>query len=188
MLAPLMAGLIWMHRHDAPGRWRLSLGLAGAAGLFVYLGAIALSWSALFQHSFVELLNYPSRWTGTITLAKYLEVVTQALPLVLSPRVIFFLAAGCGLALWPGAGFTVRRWFGAVAVFSMVAHYLIFPLHDYGFERMFLSSYFMIGAAFVMHLQRYTEAKLKDHRRPASAVQRGATGTATATATATSLP
>lgn len=151
ILCPLFLGLAWVRR--AEGAWRPPLALMAALfAIFVMLGSMALPWSTLFHHTFFERLAYPV--TGPVppmTLARYLGAASVTLPHALEMRVLIFIALALSLALGP---LGIRRRIepfqvlAAAALAGIVLHVLVFPIDEFGHERMFLGSYFLIlGAA-----------------------------------------
>ncbi len=154
-LVPLLAGLTLF---EASSGQRLPFAGCTTAVLafFVFLGKQALPWSTLFWHTFVRREPFPSEVSYVVTPEAYLQVVTRTLPHVLSPRPLVFLVAAVLLALLP---LLLRRqilafhWMAAVASGNMVLHYLIFPIDEFGHERMFLASYFVVSAAALLALE-----------------------------------
>ncbi len=151
----LFCGLAWLQRKDgrAPG---LLLCAFLVSALFFFLNSQALPWPTLFRHTFFGRQPYPSLLAQPVSVAEYLGVVKRTLPHVASLRTLFFLCLGCLLAIVPwlrSRAVTPTQLLAAIAVVNMVAHYLIFPIDEFGHERLFLSSYFLVIAALMLTLQ-----------------------------------
>jgi hypothetical protein len=157
LLAPLLLGLAWLQRREGRA-WPLVACFAVVMLLFVWLGQQALPWPTLFRHTFQGREAFPSApaLAQAVPLADYLAVIARTLPHVLSPRPLLFFFGGLAIAIVPWLrrrsleGF---QWIALVAAGNMAVHYLIFPIDEYGHERMFLGSYFVIASALLLALQ-----------------------------------
>ena len=97
-----------------------------------------------------------------VTVARYLGVMSVTLPGALEPRVIAFLFAGIALAAWPwlkALRVTDVQVLAASAVAGMVFHFIVFPIDEFGHERMFLGSYFVVLAAALLAIDSALRAK-----------------------------
>jgi len=151
LLAPFLLGMAWLQRGDGRS-WPLVACFAAVMVLFVYLGKQALPWPTLFRHTFQGREPFPSAaaLAQPVAVADYLAVLARTLPNVLTLRPLLFFMAGLALAIVPwlrSRSIAGWQWLALVAAGNMVVHYLIFPIDEYGHERMFLGSYFAIVAA-----------------------------------------
>lgn len=157
IIVPLLVGFSWLQRKE--GRTVPLLVLAAVVfAIFVTLGKLALPYSNLFWHTFMAREAYPAAITYKLTLADYLAVIRRTHHVLLEPRPLLFFVSACLLALVPLAW---RRLWGfqllaAAAAGNMVVHYLIFPIEEFGHERMFLGSYMVLicAAAFAFEQWR----------------------------------
>jgi hypothetical protein len=154
LLAPLLLGLAWLQRREGRA-WPLTACFAVVMGLFVWLGRQALPWPTLFRHTFHGREPFPSApaLAQAVPMADYLAVIERTLPHVLSARPLLFFFGGLALALVPWLrrrSVDAFQWIALVAAGNMVVHYLIFPIDEYGHERMFLGSYFVIASALLL--------------------------------------
>ena len=126
--------------------------------LFLYLGLQGLPWHTLFRHTFFGRKAFPlaAALAVPITPADYISVIRRTLPHVLEVRPLLFVVGGIALAVVPWlrsrriAGF---QWLAAAAVAGMVVHYLLFPIDEFGHERMFLGSYFLLVASLLLTVE-----------------------------------
>ena len=157
LLGPLLLGLAWLERRDLRGRYLFGI-LVALSATFLYLGAQSLPWSTLFRHTFFGRIALPAAGVPPVTPADYWSVVARTFPNAFNLRVGIVLAAGCALALVPWL--RSRQWgptqlLAAAAVVNIVAHFLIFPIDEFGHERLFLSSYFLVLAAALFTFEQF---------------------------------
>ena len=155
ILVSLFCGLAWLERKE--GRmFGLLFCMLGVVTLFLFLNAHALPWTTLFRHTFFVRQVFPSLSLESVSVEEYIGVLKRTLPHVASWRTTLFLSLGCLLALVPwlrGRIIAPPQLLSAVAVINMLAHYLIFPIDEYGHERMFLSSYVLVISAALLMLE-----------------------------------
>ena len=155
ILTSLWIGLAWLERKN--GRMlNLAFCFVATTALFVYLNSQALPWSTLFKHTFFDRQNFPSLTPQPVSISDYFRVIERTLPNVVSWRTSLFLTLGGLLTLVPWVRTRIigpSQLLAAIAVMNMVAHYLIFPIDEYGHERMFLSSYVLVIASVLVMLQ-----------------------------------
>lgn len=161
LIGPVLAGYAWLDRNrrgaNGGAAW---LGIAAALSvLFLYLSAQYVPWGTLMRHTFYAGIAHPlTQPVQPITLHDYFDVMRQTLPVTLNVRVVLALVGGVVLAVTP---WVLRRpeprvqWLAAAALANMVAHYILLPLHEFGFERLFIGSYFMLLACALLLLQRW---------------------------------
>jgi hypothetical protein len=153
LLCPLLLGFAWLQRED--GRfWPLAASCAGLFALFVFLGTQALPWPALFRHTFFGRQAHPAAaaLSAPLTTGEYLSVVSRTLPHVVTVRtMLFFVASLATIALSLRAR---SRWpialLATASLANVLLHYLAFPIDEYGFERTFLASYFVLVGAMLL--------------------------------------
>jgi hypothetical protein len=156
LLGPLLLGLAWLERRDVRGRWLLGI-LVLLSAVFLYLGAQSLPWSTLFRHTFFGRIPLPAAGVPPVSPAEYWSVVTRTFPNAFNLRVGLMLVAGCALALAPwlrGQALRPAQLLAASAVVNIVAHFLIFPIDEFGHERLFLPSYFLVLAAALLMFEQ----------------------------------
>jgi len=167
LVVPWLAGMGWLQRHERSVVPLLCCALL-CFGVFVLLGKLALPWSTLFWHTFVAREPFPSAIHFAVTPADYLAVLRRTIHSMLQPRPLLFFLGGIALALGP---WLLRRRVGprqllaAVAAMGMGMHYLIFPIDEFGRERLFLGSYALLLMAALLAAPRVGDASA--HRRQA---------------------
>jgi hypothetical protein len=149
LVVPWLAGAAWFARRERP-----ALPMYACAGIcfvvFVALGKTALPWSTLFWHTFVNREPFPSGIHFAVTPTKYIEVARRTIHSMLELRPLAFFVGGIALAVGP---WIARRriepvqWLAAVAAGGLVMQYLIFPIDEYGRERLFLPHYVLVMMA-----------------------------------------
>lgn len=162
ILVSLFCGMAWLERKEGrmPG---LLFCMVGVVALFLFLNSHALPWTTLFRHTFFGRQIYPSLPSQPVSVDEYIGVIKRTLPHVASWRTTLFLSLGCLLALVPWLRsriIALPQLLAALAVINMLAHYLIFPIDEYGHERMFLSSYVLVIAAVLLMLQNAWPEKI----------------------------
>ncbi|MDB5873678.1 MAG: hypothetical protein JWQ07_3120 [Ramlibacter sp.] len=161
LLGPLLLGLAWLQRRDTDARHWLAI-LALLSVVFLYLGSQSPPWNTLFRHTFFGRIPFPEAGVAAVTPAEYWAVVTRTFPNAANARVVIVLLAGCALAIVPSLrsrSFGAAQLLAASAVINIVAHYVIFPIDEFGHERLFLSSYFLVLAALILSLERGAPAR-----------------------------
>ncbi|HSI53254.1 MAG TPA: hypothetical protein VK981_04730 [Ramlibacter sp.] len=156
LLVPFLACMAWVRRADGSAPWLLACS-AAAFALFFYLGKLALPWPTLFWHTFYAREPFPSAISHVVTLQEYLAVIRRTGHALVAPRPLLFFCAGLGLALaglWRTRRISDCVVLAAVAAGNMVVHFVIFPIDEYGHERMFLGSYILILAAALLTLEK----------------------------------
>ena len=127
-----------------------------ATALFLYLNSQSLPWYPLFKHTFFGRQNFPLLTPQPVSISDYFRAIGRTLPCVVSWRTTLFFTLGGLLTLVPLVRTRIigpPQLLAAIAVVNMVAYYLIFPIDEYGHERMFLSSYILIIASVFVMLQ-----------------------------------
>ncbi len=156
LLGPLLLGMAWLDRREFRGRYLLAV-LVLLSATFLYLGLQSLPWSTLFRHTFFGRIPLPEAGVAPVTPAEYWSVIQRTLPNAANLRVILIVLAGSALAIVPwmrSRAFGPVQLLAACAIVNIVAHYLIFPIDEYGHERLFLPSYFLVVAALMFSFER----------------------------------
>ncbi|MES3004034.1 MAG: GtrA family protein [Pseudomonadota bacterium] len=169
MVVPILLGLAWLRR--ASGQAVLfALSAAACFALFAFLGTRALPWSTLFWHTFMETSTYPSRIAQHVGVAEYFAVLRRTAHALLEPRPLIFLVLGAALSLIPFVrGRTIAPWQGlaGIATGGMLLHFLVFPIDEFGHERMFLASYVLLAAAALLAWESRDSGKRQAPLEPA---------------------
>jgi len=157
LIGPLLVGCAWLDRRKKGANGgAVWLGIAAVLSvLFLYLSAQYVPWSTLMRHTFHAGIAHPVAGVAPITASEYIDIVKQTLPVTLNARVCTALAAGLALAVVPsllGRANLRAQWLAVAALVNMVAHYVLLPLDEFGFERLFIGSYFMLLASALMWL------------------------------------
>lgn len=159
LAVPLLLGAAWVGRRGA-GRWALLACAVACAAIFVALGRSALPWSTLFANTFVQRLPFPSQGMHPVTPAAYLAVFWNNLHVLLTPRPLAVAALAAVLA-WPWRrprAIGMVQLMAAAALANIAGHYLIFPIAEFGHERIYIGSYALVLVALGAWLDTRTAA------------------------------